>query len=327
MIVMAPMDGYTDSAMRQLVKTIEPRTICFTEFLSSDYFFHKPKEAKGLLFADKEKEYPLIVQLFGKEPEHFAVAARIAQEEGAAGIDINMGCPAKKVVNSMHGAYLMTNVELGCRIIEAVKKVVTIPVSVKTRRGWSDDKNLIPFVTQLIEAGIDLITIHGRTYNQAFSGEADWSAIHRLKAAVSIPVIGNGDIKDAASAKARLGPLDGMMVGRGCMGNPWVFKELASCFYDQAEWNPQSITLLERLDTMLLHASLLVQTKGLERGIMESRKHMASYIRGIPGAAEFRNRLVRIQGLPELEQILSEIRSLNSSAPDIQELSVLTVSA
>lgn len=308
-IALAPMDGYTDSAFRRLVKEIEPRVICYTEFLSSDYFHHKPKEARELLQMDAI-ENPLIVQLFGKTPEHFAHAAKIAEESGAAAIDINMGCPAKKVVNSMHGAYLMTNVDLGCRIIEAVKKTVKIPVSVKTRRGWENHEGLIDFIKKLQGAGIDLITIHGRTYSQHFTGLALWDPIYELKRSISIPVIGNGDVVSYESAKERLGNLDGVMVGRGCFGNPWVFREIASGLLDGKIWKAkEEVSFEEKLRVLLRHTELLIETKGEYRGTLEARKHLALYIRDIPNAASFRNQLVRIANLKELDSIVTEIRN------------------
>jgi len=308
-VALAPMDGYTDSAFRQLVKRIEPRAICYTEFLSSDFFFYKPKEAVHLLNAQPQ-EYPLIVQLFGKNPEHFAVAAKLAEENGAAGVDINMGCPAKKVVNSQHGAYMMQNCPLAAEVIRTVKKAVNIPVSVKTRIGWEDDSNLINFVKQLIDAGIDHVAIHGRTYQQHFKGFANWEPIYKLKEAVPITVIGNGDITSWQTAKEKLGNLDGVMVDRATFGNPWLMKEIAMYLYEGKEWDSHTVTLEEKLDTMLLHAELLIQTKGEHRAMLECRKHMAMYVSGMPGAAEFRNRLVRVQSLQEVETIIAEIRAV-----------------
>lgn len=304
---MAPMDGYTDAAFRQLVKSIEPRTLCYTEFLSSDYIFFRPKEAREYL-AISPQEAPTIVQMFGKVPEHFAGAAKIAEEMGAAGIDINMGCPAKKVVNSQHGAYLMQNADLGCQIIDAVCRAVKVPVSVKTRLGWDNAENLIPFIQKMIGAGISRVAIHGRTYSQHFAGKADWSPIYELKKAISIPVIGNGDVSNAETTKEKLGNLDGVMVGRATMGNPWIMREVASALYDEQQWTVDEVSWEERLRIMELHSKLLVETKGEHRGMMEARKHMAAYVRGISGAAEFRSRLVRVETFGELVGIVEEIR-------------------
>ncbi len=306
-IALAPMDGYTDTAMRLLIKEIEPRVICFTEFLSSDYFFYKPKEAAAELNV-QTAEQPLIVQMFGKNPEHFAVAAKVAEDAGAAAIDINMGCPAKKIVNSQHGAYLMQNVDLGCEIIAAVRKATTLPLSVKTRLGWQDDSNLIPFIKRLIDSGIDHISIHGRTYSQHFTGKANWEPIYALKEAIPITVIGNGDVNSGQSAKEKLGNLDGVMVGRASFGNPWLFKEIASLLYDGIVWDCKSIPMEERLRVMLHHVELLVASKGEQRAMLECRKHLATYIHGIPGAAAFRSRLVRVTSLSEAAQIIEEIR-------------------
>lgn len=322
-LALAPMDGYTDSAYRQLVKNIEPLVICYTEFLSSDYFFYKPKEAAILLNAQPQ-EYPLIVQLFGKNPEHFAVAAQIAEANGAAGIDINMGCPAKKVVNSQHGAYMMQNCPLAAEVIRTVRKAVKIPVSVKTRIGWNDDSNLIPFIEQLIDAGIDHVAIHGRTYSQHFQGLANWEPIYRLKQAVPITVIGNGDVSSWQSAKEKIGNLDGVMVGRASFGNPWLLKEIALYLYENKVWDSRSVTLEERLQVMQEHTRLLIETKGAQRAMLECRKHMAMYVHGMEGAAAWRNRLVRLGSFEELGQIVEEIRESQTTKQLESDLAIAT---
>ncbi len=229
LVILAPMDGYTDRAFRRFVKQIEPRCIVFTEFLSSTEIAKKHSLAKQWLQISP-LEQPLVVQLYGKDPDHFRVAAMCAEEQGAAGIDLNMGCPARRVVAHQHGSALMKNIDLACQIVEKVKKSVSCPVSVKTRLGWGHADNLIPFGIQLQDAGLDAITIHGRTYEQKFQGEADWSAIYRLKDALDIPVFGNGDVRCESSALSKIGNLNGVMVGRGAVENPYLLRRICHAF-------------------------------------------------------------------------------------------------
>lgn len=224
-VILAPMDGYTDPPFRRFIKRIEPRAIVFSEFLSATEVAKKPALADRL-FQIWPDEHPVVIQLYGKDPAAFVTAAGLAQARGAAGIDLNMGCPARKVVAHQHGSALMKNIDLACAIVGAVKSAVRIPVSVKTRLGWDDSENLIPFTRQLVDAGLDAITIHGRTYRQRFDGHSDWNPIYALKQQVPIPVFGNGDITDGEAAVARLGNLDGVMVGRAITSDPFVMREI-----------------------------------------------------------------------------------------------------
>jgi nifR3 family TIM-barrel protein len=193
---LAPMDGYTDSPYRQIVKQIAPETICFSEFYSADGLVHS-KQLQQSAFKHDISERPLIIQIFGKDPEMFRQAAILIEQAGAAGVDVNMGCPAKKVVKSGHGSSLMINTDTAFRIIEEMSKAVKIPISVKTRLGWNNwEEHLIPFAQGLQNAGANLLSVHGRTYQQAFNGKADWTGIYELKKHLSIPVIGNGDVLD-----------------------------------------------------------------------------------------------------------------------------------
>lgn len=310
------MDGYTDQSFRMLVREIEPRAVVFTEFLSADGICYGAKPILKALELDK-RESPLVVQIFGKDPVTLAKAAQYVEAQGADAVDVNMGCPAKKVVNSMHGSYLMKNIDLACEIVSEMKKVVQIPVSVKTRLGWADSSRLIPFAKQLESAGIDNITIHGRTYEQAFTGKADWSAIYELKNALSIPVIGNGDVKDWESAKKLLGNLDGVMVGRATFGNPWVMKEVADYLYDGKKWSSKDMSFLERVDIIKKHVTLAWEAKAY-RGMLEIRKHLASYVKGVPGAGGFRSRLVLVESPEEAHGILDEIVEVLTSHDKIQ---------
>ncbi len=194
-VALAPMDGYCDSPYRQIVKSIAPEVVVFSEFYSADGLVHsKDLQKKALTHA--KSEYPLIIQIFGKDPNMFREAAEIIESYGITGIDINMGCPAKKVVKSGHGSSLMINRDTAFRIVEEMAKAVKIPISVKTRLGWENSELLVEFVKWLEDAGANLISVHGRTYKQAFTGKADFTGIYELKQHVNIPVICNGDVLD-----------------------------------------------------------------------------------------------------------------------------------
>ena len=320
------MAGVTDASYRQMIKRIAPETIVYTEFLSTDAIHYGARKTMGMLSFDPAVEYPFIVQVFGKEPEHFLSAAKVIEQLGADGIDINMGCPAAKVVSSCHGSALIRKPDLAAELVHATKKEVRIPVSVKTRLGWEDCETLIPFCQRLVEAGADALAIHGRTYCGKFSGQADWDPIYELKKHVSVPVIGNGDILSGADAIAKIGNLDGVMVGRGTFGNPWVMKDVCEALRisgpgpgpdSVSNPNPSpdpssqfvptidTLSFEEKIPLILEHCELAVATKGEKRGMLEMRKHLASYIKGIDGARELRSKLVRVEKLVEVQELLS----------------------
>lgn len=273
---LAPMDGYCDSAYRQVMKTIAPHIIPFSEFYSADGLVHSKDLAQKVL-PHAEIEKPLIIQIFGKDPEKFRQAAILIESYGVAGIDINMGCPAKKVVKSGHGSSLMINRDTAFKIVEEMAKAVKIPISVKTRLGWENHELLVDFCKGLENAGANLITVHGRTYKQAFTGKADFTGIYELKQHLNIPVIANGDVmshldgmtkivhpanrsgviydRDEETRALYAGKtaknIDGFMIGRGSFGNPWCFLK-----------DGRRPTLSEILEVMELHARLLIETKG-----------------------------------------------------------------
>jgi len=315
MIALAPMDGYTDAAFRLMVRSLDPRIITFTEFLSADGIMYGAKPIMRALEL-KPEESPIVVQIFGKDPQVLAKAAKLVEERGADAVDVNMGCPAKKIVNSLHGSALMKNIDLACQIVDAMKKAVSIPVSVKTRLGWDDETKLIPFVQQLENAGLDHITIHGRTYAQAFKGEANWDPIYELKKNVGITVMGNGDVMDTASAVDKLGNLDGLMVGRATFGNPWLMKELAKHFFDGVRFDSFALPFKERIPLIKRHLELAYEAKG-DHGVIEMRKHLAKYIHGIHGASQFRSRLVQVTTVDEAKGILDEV--LTQTEAQVQE--------
>lgn len=307
MICLAPMAGVTDASYRQLIKRLAPETIVYTEFLSTDAIHYGAKRTMDMISFDKEAEYPFIVQVFGKEPDHFLSAARVIESMGADGIDINMGCPAAKVVSSCHGSALIKNADLAKRLVEATKKEVSIPVSVKTRLGWDCIDDLVPFCQGLVNAGADALAIHGRTYEGKFGGQADWEPIYELKKNVSVPVIGNGDICSAQDAVEKIQNLDGVMVGRGTFGNPWVMKDICDALIhkkENVEPTVSSISFEEKIPFIIEHCKLAVETKGQKRGMLEMRRHLASYVRGIDGASDLRSKLVRVESVEEVEGIL-----------------------
>lgn len=327
-LALAPMAGVTDASYRQFIKKLAPSTVVYTEFLSTDALAYGAKKTLAMMHFDPELERPYIVQVFGNDPDHFLEAAKIIEQLGADGIDINMGCPAAKVVSSCHGSALLKDPKLAAELVHATKKAVSIPVSVKTRLGWSAKEDLIPFCRGLVEAGADALAIHGRRYCDKFTGAADWEPIYELKRHVSVPVIGNGDINTAEDAVRKLGNLDGVMVGRGTFGNPWLMADiekafscsLASCELlavpaEQATSQPatsnssfvstvSSLSFQDKIPFILAHCELAIAHKGEKRGMLEMRRHFSSYVKGFDGAREMRDKLVRVESLADARAIL-----------------------
>lgn len=315
------MAGVTDASYRQLIKTIAPEVVLYTEFLSTDAIHYGAKKTLEMLEFDPQIERPCIVQVFGHDPDHFLSAAKVIEEMGADGIDINMGCPAAKVVSSCHGAALIREPDLAAKLVEATVKAVKIPVSVKTRLGWDSKTTLIPFCKRLVDAGAQALAIHGRRFCDKFTGNADWEPIYELKRNVSVPVIGNGDIKNGEDAVAKIGNLDGVMVGRGTFGNPWVMKEIVdsltrhSLFVKGTNNEKQitnnefpkvaiPVTFEEKIPFILAHCELAVKYKGEKRGMLEMRRHLSSYVKGFPGASELRQKLILVEKLSDVRELL-----------------------
>ena len=286
-VILAPMAGVTDKAFRLITKPFGP-ALMYTEMVSGKGLFYKSKKTETLLSAE-EAEKPLAVQLFGHEPEILADIANNALRSGASIIDINMGCPAPKIVNNGDGSALMKSPKLAGNIIKAVCQVVDVPVTVKFRAGWDDKSiNAVDFAKIAEENGASAITVHGRTREQFYSGTSDINIISAVKSAVSIPVIGNGDITDGKSAINMLNTThcDGIMIGRAAQGNPWIFKEVLHYFKTGEELPPPNID--ERLNVALKHFELLLKFKGEKRGVLEGRKHMSWYFKGVTGGAALR---------------------------------------
>ena len=297
------MAGYTDTSYRQLVKSLAPSTIVFSEFTSSDALHYKSKKTKMMLEYDPS-EQPFIGQIFGKRPENFAEAARFVESIGASGVDINMGCPAKKVVSSDHGSALLEKPKLAEEIVRATVAAVKIPVSVKMRLGVKDAGKVLEFAKMIEGAGAQLLTIHGRTAKQAYAGVVEYTEIYTVKEALKIPVLGNGDIVGAASFREKLGNLDGLMVGRATIGNPWVMQELEAQIQGREYTAP--VTLREKLPVIYKHIDLAVQTKGEPRGMMEMRKYLLCYVRGGEGAKEVRRKLCVVESADAAKGLVGE---------------------
>jgi tRNA-dihydrouridine synthase B len=307
-VALAPMAGVTDASYRQLIKRIAPEVIVCTEFLSTDAIAYGARKTLEMMNFEPLLERPFIVQVFGHEPEHFLKAAKIVEELGADGIDINMGCPAAKVVSSCHGAALIREPKLAAELVHAAVKAVKIPVSVKTRLGWDTHEGLISFCRGLVEAGASALAIHGRRFCDKFSGAANWDPIYELKRALpDTVVIGNGDIASADAAVQKLQNLDGVMVGRGTFGNPWLMREIVDALRG-APFNvsgaSNALTFEEKIPVILEHCELAVRLKGERRGILEMRRHLSSYVKGFDGAREMREKLMRVENFQDVREIL-----------------------
>lgn len=300
-VYLAPMAGVTDSTFRKICKNFGADFVT-TEMVSAKGLYYKSKKTASLMtISDAEK--PCAIQLFGSDPEIMAEVAPQLEKAGAFSIDINMGCPMPKIAGNGDGAALMKNPHLAGKIVGAVKNAVNIPVTVKFRKGL--DSNTCAEFAKILEAnGADGLTLHARTKEQLYSGKADLNAIKEVKDAVKIPVIGNGDIFSAEDAKNMLcmTGCDGVMVGRGALGNPFIFREIKELFKNGTVISCP--TDAERLKTALMHANMLCIDKGEHIGVLEARKHIAWYVKGIKNANNLKNRVFSALNLAEISEIL-----------------------
>jgi tRNA-dihydrouridine synthase B len=313
-VALAPMAGVTDASYRQLIKKVAPETIVFTEFLSTNALSYGAAKTLKMLEFDPDIERPFIVQVFGSDPVKFLEACKVIEQTGADGIDINMGCPAAKIVSSCYGSALLRHPKLAAELVASAVKAVSIPVSVKTRLGWDDTDKLISFCQGLVEAGAKALSIHGRRYCDKFTGKADWNPIYELKKAVNVPVLGNGDIASAEDALEKIGNLDGVMVGRATFGNPWLMREIIDALHHGKISEKRELTSDEKLGIfkkrvpfILEHCDLSVKYKGEKRGVLEMRRHLGSYVKGFDGARELRTKILMIENLDEVKSALQNV--------------------
>ncbi len=312
-VFQAPLSGVTDKVFRGLVRRFAPQSLVYTEMVNATGL-HYARELPRIMEVG-EGEQPIGIQLFDCRPHFLAEAARMAVDEGATLVDINMGCPVNKITRNGGGSALLREPDTAARIVEAVAKAVPVPVTVKTRLGWSDQEiNILDFAHRLQEAGAQLLTLHGRTRAQGFSGKACWDWIRRVKEHLRIPVIANGDIfsTDAAVKCLEETGADGVMCARGTMGYPFLVGQIDH-FLKTGQERPAP-TPLDRIQMALEHLRGLWEYKG-ERGIRQARKHMTWYIKDFAGASQFRALLCRIETLQEGEALLLQAMERCQEAP------------
>ncbi len=321
-LMLAPMAGVTDAPFRAICRRLGAE-YTVSEMLSAKALCFEQKARKSTpirtatLAAISENDAPMAIQLFGSDPAFMAEAAALiesgnyrgkAEGPAPAAIDINMGCPVPKVVSNGEGSALMKDPARAAAIVSAVRKAISLPLTVKIRAGWDEhSKNAVEFAKMMEAAGADLVTVHGRTRQQFYAPQSDNGIIAAVKRAVKIPVVGNGDLFTAADVRHMLleTECDGVMVARGALGNPFLFSEIRAMLENTAFTPP---TVAEKLEMALEHATAMVAAKGERQGIAEARKHMAWYCKGLHGAAEARDALMHAESIADIRAVFNRLR-------------------